>query len=210
MRAHWRPSLMAHTISDWPRRASPAANTPSTDVVYGLERLHVPARVPFDTELVEQALLWVQEAHREQHELCRKLALGARTAANGGPGSACAIRSARRPRPPLSRQAAVVDREVLLSDTQRAGLLHRVAEAILQRPLRPRRAVVGPVRRRLGREARAGRSSGRPRDASCRRSPRPCRRRRSRPRACPSRVIRSTGGCGTASRAVLPATQRLR
>ena len=25
MRAHWRPSLIAHTISDWPRRASPAA-----------------------------------------------------------------------------------------------------------------------------------------------------------------------------------------
>ena len=32
--AHWRPSLIAHTTSDWPRRASPAAKTPSTDVAY--------------------------------------------------------------------------------------------------------------------------------------------------------------------------------
>ena len=32
MRAHCRPSLIAHTISDWPRRASPAANTPSAEV----------------------------------------------------------------------------------------------------------------------------------------------------------------------------------
>src|SRR5213079_3215282 len=32
--AHWRPSLIAHTIKDWPRRASPAAKTPSADVAY--------------------------------------------------------------------------------------------------------------------------------------------------------------------------------
>ena len=38
MRAHWRPSLIAHTISDWPRRASPAANTPSADVAYAPAR----------------------------------------------------------------------------------------------------------------------------------------------------------------------------
>lgn len=31
-RAHWRPSRIAHTTSDWPRRMSPAANTLSTDV----------------------------------------------------------------------------------------------------------------------------------------------------------------------------------
>ncbi len=31
-RAHWRPSLIAQTISDWPRRASPAAKTPSTEL----------------------------------------------------------------------------------------------------------------------------------------------------------------------------------
>ena len=30
--AHWRPSLIAQTISDCPRRASPAAKTPSTEV----------------------------------------------------------------------------------------------------------------------------------------------------------------------------------
>ena len=30
-RAHWRPSRMAHTTSDWPRRMSPAANTFATN-----------------------------------------------------------------------------------------------------------------------------------------------------------------------------------
>jgi len=29
-RAHWRPSRIAHTTSDWPRRMSPAANTLGT------------------------------------------------------------------------------------------------------------------------------------------------------------------------------------
>jgi hypothetical protein len=32
-RAAWRPSAMAHTTSDWPRRMSPAAKTPGTDVM---------------------------------------------------------------------------------------------------------------------------------------------------------------------------------
>jgi hypothetical protein len=31
-RAHWRPSRIAQTTSDWPRRTSPAANTFGTDV----------------------------------------------------------------------------------------------------------------------------------------------------------------------------------
>lgn len=30
--AAWRPSRMAHTISDWPRRMSPAANTCGSEV----------------------------------------------------------------------------------------------------------------------------------------------------------------------------------
>jgi hypothetical protein len=32
-RAHWRPSRMAHTTSDWPRRTSPAANTFGAEVI---------------------------------------------------------------------------------------------------------------------------------------------------------------------------------
>ena len=32
-RAHWRPSLIPQTISDCPRRASPAANTPGTELM---------------------------------------------------------------------------------------------------------------------------------------------------------------------------------
>ena len=31
-RAHWRPSRIAHTTSDWPRRMSPAVNTFGTEV----------------------------------------------------------------------------------------------------------------------------------------------------------------------------------
>jgi hypothetical protein len=31
-RAHWRPSRIAHTTSDWPRRMSPAAKTLGTEV----------------------------------------------------------------------------------------------------------------------------------------------------------------------------------
>jgi hypothetical protein len=30
--AHWRPSRIAHTTSDWPRRVSPAAKTFGTEV----------------------------------------------------------------------------------------------------------------------------------------------------------------------------------
>src|SRR5580658_6725877 len=32
-RAAWRPSLIAHTTRDCPRRISPAAKTPGTDVI---------------------------------------------------------------------------------------------------------------------------------------------------------------------------------
>ena len=77
MRAHWRPSLIAHTISDCPRRASPAAKTPFNRGGVGGDGLHVPARVLLDAELIEQLLLGVQEAHREQHQLGGQLALGA-------------------------------------------------------------------------------------------------------------------------------------
>ena len=55
-RAHCRPSRIAQTTSDWPRRMSPAANTLSTRraVVVGI-RLHVAARIALDAELLEQA-----------------------------------------------------------------------------------------------------------------------------------------------------------
>src|SRR5690606_29999369 len=41
-RAAARPSAMAHTIRDWPRPMSPAANTPSTDVRYSASRTTLP------------------------------------------------------------------------------------------------------------------------------------------------------------------------
>ena len=122
MRAHWRPSLIAQTISDWPRRASPAANTPSTEVVYGLERLDVAARVVLDAELVEQLLLGVQEAHRQQHELRGQLALGARdrarTAARGSAWAMCRRRDAAVA---VVDEARGRDRVVLLADAGSLG-----------------------------------------------------------------------------------------
>ena len=51
-RAHWRPSRIAHTTSDWPRRMSPAAKTfgDRRAVVVGVG-LDVAARVALDAEL---------------------------------------------------------------------------------------------------------------------------------------------------------------
>ncbi len=57
---HWRPSRMAHTTSDWPRRMSPAAKTlrdrgrVAARSVGG--RLHVAARIVRHAELLEHPL----------------------------------------------------------------------------------------------------------------------------------------------------------
>ena len=37
-----RPSAIAHTISDWPRPASPATKTPGTEDMYDLSRATLP------------------------------------------------------------------------------------------------------------------------------------------------------------------------
>ena len=68
-------------MSDWPRRASPAAKTPSTEVVYGVIAFALPRASLATRELVEQLLLGMQEAHRQQHEVGLELALGAGHAA---------------------------------------------------------------------------------------------------------------------------------
>ena len=68
--AQRRPSSIAHTISDWPRRASPAANTPGTLVAYSVVST-LPRASRCDAERVEQRRLRADEAHREQHELGR-------------------------------------------------------------------------------------------------------------------------------------------
>ena len=90
MRAHWRPSLIAHTISDWPRRASPAANTPSAEVAYGARPWRCRARRVSTPSCLEQRLLGVQEAHRQQHEVGRISPSVPSTGANGGAASAWA------------------------------------------------------------------------------------------------------------------------
>ena len=112
MRAHWRPSLIAQTISDWPRRASPAANTPSTERrVRASTALTLP-RGSFSTpSCVEQLLLGVQEAHRQQHELGLQLALGARDRRERRRRLGLGDRAAPRTRPSPSPAKRVVATE---------------------------------------------------------------------------------------------------
>ena len=52
----------------------------------------------------------------------------------------------------VATKAGGDDGVVLLADAALARLLHRVAEAVLQRPLRPRGAIVGAARGRLGQQ----------------------------------------------------------
>ena len=76
-RAQRRPSSIAHTISDWPRRASPAAKTPRTDVANSAASA-LPRASRCDAELLEQRRLRADEAHGEQDELGRVRLLAAR------------------------------------------------------------------------------------------------------------------------------------
>ena len=73
-RAAPRPSLMAQTTSDWPRRQSPAAKTPG-DVrgeraVLGFEGFPVAARpLRFDAEHFADRQFRAEEAGGQQHEV---------------------------------------------------------------------------------------------------------------------------------------------
>jgi hypothetical protein len=103
-------------------------------------------------ELVEQPLLGMQEAHREQPEVGVPLARG--------PGHRLEVLGLRvvqlRHATPTTgfaggaRPAEVRrgDRVVLLGELHRHALGHRVGLAVLQRPQRPRRAVVRAMVRR--------------------------------------------------------------
>ena len=151
MRAPWRPSLIAQTISDWPRRASPAANTPVDEVVVRRRPATLPRASMLDAELVEQLLLGMQEAHREQHEVgLRSRARCPRRARTAAPLGLRVVQG--RHAPVLAEKRVVVTRESCSPTAERPGLLHRVGEAVLLRPQRPRRAVVGPVVGRLGQQ----------------------------------------------------------
>ena len=74
------------------------------------------------------------------------------TGLNGG--AALGLRVVQLVHPPVAVALEVRrdDREVLLAAADRPRLLHRVAEAELLRPQRPRRAVVGAVGGRLGQQ----------------------------------------------------------
>ena len=171
------PSLIAQTIRDWPRRASPAANTPSTEVA-NAARLGIAAGVALDPELIEDDGLRREEAHRQEHEVRRACLLRARDRLER--------RDARVLRPVdlldmtvAARELGGGDREVAL-----APLLQRVGDAELHRPARPGRHVVGPRRRRLADDLDLRDRRRASRGARSRRSRRRCRRRRSRRRAC--------------------------
>ena len=82
--AHWRPSRIAHTTSDWPRRMSPAANTFVDRSLIG-DRVgaDIAARVELDAERLDHAFVHrMHEAHREQHEVGLDLELAARDRLN--------------------------------------------------------------------------------------------------------------------------------
>ena len=68
-RAHWRPSRMAHTTNDWPRRMSPAANTFDAGAVVVGVGAHVAARVAVHAEGVQHGLHRRYEAHGQQHQV---------------------------------------------------------------------------------------------------------------------------------------------
>ena len=50
-----RPSAIAHTMSDWPRPASPATKTPGTEDMYAPSRATLLAVVELDAQLLDQA-----------------------------------------------------------------------------------------------------------------------------------------------------------
>ena len=142
-------------------------------------RLDVAALVLLDAELVDRAVvLRVQEAHREQHEVGAQLAPGAldRLERRGGLGLGV-VELADAP-VGVALEVRRHDREVLLAAADRPRLLHRVAQAELLRPQRPRRAVVGALGGRLRQELELDDRRPRPRGSSCPRSRRRCRRRR--------------------------------
>ena len=79
-RAHCRPSRIAQTISDWPRRVSPAAKTLGTEVlvVLGVGRDIAPG-VVLDAELRQHSLVHrMQVAHGEQHQVGLELEFASR------------------------------------------------------------------------------------------------------------------------------------
>jgi len=122
---------MAHTISDCPRRASPAAKTPSTDVVYGPHGLDVPPRVPFHPELLEQLLLGYRKPIASSTSCAGSCALGAGDGREGRLGSGLGDLQRGHGAMAVIGEAGGRDRVVLLADAGRLGLLHRVAESVL-------------------------------------------------------------------------------
>ena len=78
-RAASRPSLIAHTTSDWPRRQSPRGEyTLNACLVLAVLRRVVGALVILDTQRVRDLVFRPKKTHGEEHEICLPLPLAPR------------------------------------------------------------------------------------------------------------------------------------
>src|SRR5438128_6918195 len=109
----------------------------------GARVLDVAARVSFHAELVQQLGLGAEKAHREQHQLSGELAFGPGDGAERRLGLGARHLQGRNASIAVVAEAGRDDRVVLLAHVGLLRLFHGVAEPVLQRPLGPRRELVG-------------------------------------------------------------------
>ncbi len=152
---------MPHTTSDWPRRQSPAAKTPSrAGGVLAVLCFEVAARVALEAELLGERVLRTEKAHREKDEIGFEDLLRARHFAH--------LPLPVRILHPFDAHgfyagdlAVAVIEESLAQDAELArvlpelgrGLLVAVVDPENQRPLRPR-VVVRALRGGFGRSSK--------------------------------------------------------
>ena len=153
-RAAWRPSRIAQTTSDWPRRMSPAAKTFGSRPVVDGVALTLPRWSSSSAEVLDHAVVHrAREAHGEEHEIGLELELraGDRLELVVDADAVKSLHAAVRAGELLGQH-----REVALGALLLAG-----RGAQLQRPVRPGQRLVLLVRRlrhdlELGDRARPG------------------------------------------------------
>ena len=102
----------------------------------------------------------MEEAHGQEHELGLDLELAARHRAEGGFRLGAGDVEGAHGTGVVAGEPGGGDREVLLSATRAAGLVHGVGEPELRRPQRPRGALVGALGGRLGQKLELGDRDG--------------------------------------------------
>ena len=140
-----RPSEIAHTTSDWPRRISPAAKTPSTEVMLLLIGGHIAAAVERDSQLLQHSAAHrPSEAHGKQHEVGFDYGFGS--------GNRLELWRRRHLHGMQARHVSVgvaLETDRSQAPLARSAFFVRALGAQLQRPQRPRRQR-GARLRRLG------------------------------------------------------------